>query len=59
MLHKSLSHQPVGLYLYPPLIARQRLSKNVTAATNTHIIRIIIGRIIFYVICVVSRKVGY
>jgi hypothetical protein len=30
------SHQSVCLYVYPPIIARQRLGKNVTAATNSH-----------------------
>jgi hypothetical protein len=30
------SHQSVRLYVYPPIVARQRLGKNVTAATNTY-----------------------
>jgi hypothetical protein len=31
------SHQSVCLYVYPlNVVARQRLGKNVTAATNTH-----------------------
>jgi hypothetical protein len=30
------SHQSVCLYVYPLIVARQRLGKNVTAATNTH-----------------------
>jgi hypothetical protein len=30
------SHQSVCLYVYPPIIARERLGKNVTAAMNTH-----------------------
>jgi hypothetical protein len=30
------SYQSVCLYVYPPIAARQRLGKNVTAATNTH-----------------------
>jgi hypothetical protein len=30
------SRQSVRLYLYPSIVARQRLSKNVNAATNTH-----------------------
>jgi hypothetical protein len=29
------SHQSVCLYVYPLIVARQRLGKNVTAATNT------------------------
>jgi hypothetical protein len=29
------SHQSVCLYVYPPLVAKQRLSKIVTAAMNT------------------------
>jgi hypothetical protein len=32
----SPSHQSVCLYVYPLIILRQRLSKNVTAAMNTH-----------------------
>jgi hypothetical protein len=34
ILHKSLPR--LCLYVYPPIVARQRLGKNVTAATNTH-----------------------
>jgi hypothetical protein len=30
------SHQYVCLYVYPPNVARQRLGKHVTAATNTY-----------------------
>jgi hypothetical protein len=30
------SHQYVCLYVYPPAVARQRLGRNVTAATSTH-----------------------
>jgi hypothetical protein len=30
------SHQSACLYVYPSIVARQRLIKNVTAATNTH-----------------------
>jgi hypothetical protein len=30
------SHQSVCLYVYPPIVARQRLDKNVTEANNTH-----------------------
>jgi hypothetical protein len=29
------SHQSLCLYVNPPIVARQRLSKNVTTATNT------------------------
>jgi hypothetical protein len=28
------SHQSVRLYVYAPIVARKRLGKNVTAATN-------------------------
>jgi hypothetical protein len=31
----NISHQSVCPYMYSPLVARQRLGKNVTAATNT------------------------
>jgi hypothetical protein len=30
------SHHSVCLYVYFPFVARQRLGKNVTAATKTH-----------------------
>jgi hypothetical protein len=29
-------HQSVCLYVYPPIVARKRLRKIVTTATNTH-----------------------
>jgi hypothetical protein len=32
----SPAHQSVCLYMYSPIIARQRLSKNVTTAMITH-----------------------
>jgi hypothetical protein len=32
----NLSHRSVYLYVYPSVVARQRLGKNVTPATNTH-----------------------
>jgi hypothetical protein len=32
------SDQSECLYVYPPIVARQRLGKHVTAATNTHAI---------------------
>jgi hypothetical protein len=32
----NLSHQPVCLYVYPHILARQQLGKNVTAATNIY-----------------------
>jgi hypothetical protein len=32
------SHQYVCLYVYPAIVARQQLGKNVTAAMNTHIL---------------------
>jgi hypothetical protein len=30
------SHQSVYLYVYPPILVRQRFGKNVTATTTTH-----------------------
>jgi hypothetical protein len=62
------SHQSVCLYVYPfiidrqrlgknPLIvARQRLSKNVPAVMNARNNRLIVGRVVFYAVCVVSSK---
>jgi hypothetical protein len=32
----NLSHQSVCLYVYPLIVAKQRLGKKVTAANNTH-----------------------
>jgi hypothetical protein len=32
----NTSYQSVCLYVYPVTVARQRLGKNVTAATNTY-----------------------
>jgi hypothetical protein len=54
----SPSHQSACLCVYVPIIARQRLGKNVTAATNESNNRIIVGRVVFYAVCVISRKVG-
>jgi hypothetical protein len=66
----NLSHQSVCLYVYSLIVARERLFKNlpivvmqrlgkkkVTAAANTHKSRIV-GRVVFYAIRVLSRKVG-
>jgi hypothetical protein len=44
------------LYVYPPIVARQRLGRNVTAVTNTH--ATIIGHVVFNAVRVISRKVG-
>jgi hypothetical protein len=49
----NFSHQSMCLYVYPPVIARQRRCKNVT----THNYRRISGRGIFYSVRIVSRKV--
>jgi hypothetical protein len=54
----SPSHQSVCLYVYPLSLHRQPLSRNVIAATNTCDNRIIVGRIVFYAVCVVSMKEG-
>jgi hypothetical protein len=54
------SHQSVCLYVSPPIVARQRKGKkkgyrgNEYARNN----RRIVGRVFFYAVCVVSRKVG-
>jgi hypothetical protein len=32
----NLSYQSVGLYVHPPIVARQQLGKKVTDTTNTH-----------------------
>jgi hypothetical protein len=48
------SHQSVCLYVYPPLIARQRLGKHVSAATNTCNTGRSVGRVFFYTVRVLS-----
>jgi hypothetical protein len=50
------SRQSVCLYVYPLIVARQRLGRNVIAATNTRTNRIIVGRVVLYVVCVVSKE---
>jgi hypothetical protein len=47
----NLSHQ----YVYPPIVARQRLGKNVTATTNTRSNRTVVGRVVFYAVHVISK----
>jgi hypothetical protein len=56
VIHKSLPSVRVSAYV-SLIVARQRLSKNVTAATSTHNTRII-GRVVFCAVRVVSREVG-
>jgi hypothetical protein len=47
----------VCLYVYPSIVARQRLGKNVSMATNTHTTRIV-GRVVSYMPVSYQRKVG-
>jgi hypothetical protein len=49
----NVSHQSVCLYVY---VARQRLCKHVTAATNTRYNIRIAGRAFFYTVCVVPKE---
>jgi hypothetical protein len=42
----------------PPFIARQRLGIHVSAVTNTPNSRRIVGRAIFYEVCVLENKVS-
>jgi hypothetical protein len=55
VLHKS--RPAVCIYVYPPLIARQRLGKNVSAATNTPSNRRIVGCAVFYAVLGLSNEV--
>jgi hypothetical protein len=50
------SHQSVCLYVCPPIIARQKLGKNVTTASDTCSSRRIVGHIIFCAVHIISRK---
>jgi hypothetical protein len=49
------SHQSVCLYEYTPIVASQRLSKSIMAATNT---QETIKELLKEIFRVVSRKVG-
>jgi hypothetical protein len=46
------SHQCV----YHPIVARQRPAKNFTAAADAEENRIIVGRVVFYAVFVVSKE---
>jgi hypothetical protein len=50
------SHQSVCLYVYSSIVAGQRLGKTVTAATNIHNNRRIVGRVGFNTVRVVSKE---
>jgi hypothetical protein len=52
---KKPFHQSVCLYVYPPINARQWLSKHILTAPNIRNRRIV-GRIIFYVVHVISKE---
>jgi hypothetical protein len=50
------SNQPVCLHVYPPIVARQRLDINFTAATGTRNDRRIVGRVVFCAARGVSKE---
>jgi hypothetical protein len=50
------SHQSVCLYVYPPIVARQRLGRHVPVAVNTLNNRRIVGGVVFYAARVVSKE---
>jgi hypothetical protein len=50
------SLQSLCQYMYPHIVARQQLGKNITATTNTLNNRRIVGSIIFFAVCVVSKE---
>jgi hypothetical protein len=50
------SHKPVCLYMYPPIVVRQRLGKHVPAVTNKRNNWIIVEPVVFYTVSVVSRE---
>jgi hypothetical protein len=55
MFHKSF-HTSLCLYLYLPIVGRQRLVKYVPVATNTSKnIRILVD-VVFYTVCVLSKE---
>jgi hypothetical protein len=50
------SYQPVSLYVYSPIVARQRLGKHVPTIKNTRNNRIIVGCVVLYTVGAVSRE---
>jgi hypothetical protein len=50
------SPQSLCLYVHPHNVARQRLGKNVTAVTDIHNNREIVGHVVFYAVLVISRE---
>jgi hypothetical protein len=50
------SYQSVCLYVYPLIVASQRLGKNVTAGTNTRSSGRIVWRIVFNAIYAVPKE---
>jgi hypothetical protein len=44
--------------VYPPIVAREWLGKNVTTATNKHKKRRIVGCLVFYVVPIISKEAG-
>jgi hypothetical protein len=51
------AHQSVCLYVYPPLVARQRLGKDVWASTNTRNNMRMVGRVVSYMVRVLSKEI--
>jgi hypothetical protein len=49
-------HESLCLYMCPPIVAMQRLSKHVTAATTTRNKVIVVGGSFFYEVHVVSKE---
>jgi hypothetical protein len=56
---RSVLHKSLCLYVYPPIIARQRLGKHVSAATSTRNNKSTVGRVIFYAVRVLSKESVY
>jgi hypothetical protein len=58
VIHKSLLLVCVPICV-SPIVATQRLAKNVTVATNTHAtLEEFLDSVVLYAISIVSRKVG-
>jgi hypothetical protein len=50
------SYQSVCLYVYALIVARQRLSKNVSDITNTRNNRTIVGHVVFYAVRILPKE---
>jgi hypothetical protein len=59
VLYINRFDQSVYLYVHLPIVARQRLGEHIPAAKNMHNNIIIVGRVVFCAICVLSNEIRW